>query len=228
VFGPNKLETYNGVNAVELTAGAMPGHSTGEVMAALEEIAESLPPGVDLVFTGLSYEERKTGSTTYLLYALSILAVFLCLAALYESWKVPIAVLMVLPLGIIGAVVAVYFRGFTNDIFFQVGLLTTIGLSAKNAILIVEFAKVLHEKDGKSLFDSAIEAARLRLRPIIMTSLAFTFGVLPMALATGAGQGSQQAIGTAVVGGMMTATFLAIFFIPLFFVVVYGLGKKPS
>ncbi len=229
-FGPNKLETYNGVNAVEITAGAMPGHSTGEVMAALEEISKTLPPGIELVFTGLSYEERKTGATTYLLYALSILAVFLCLAALYESWKVPISVLLVLPLGIIGAVIAVHGRGFTNDIFFQVGLLTTIGLSAKNAILIVEFAKVLHEKEGKTLFDSAVEAARLRLRPIIMTSLAFTFGVLPMALATGAGQGSQQAIGTAVVGGMLTATFLAIFFIPLFFVVVsqFSLFKKKA
>src|SRR5690606_24900151 len=201
---------------------------SGQAMAILEEYAAQLPEGIDMVFTGLSYEERKTGSQTMLLYAISLLVVFLCLAALYESWSVPMAVMLVVPLGVIGAVAATMARGLTNDVFFQVGLLTTIGLAAKNAILIVEFARNLHEKEGRPLVEAAIEAARLRLRPIIMTSLAFTFGVLPMALASGAGAGSQHAIATGVVGGILTATFLAIFFIPLFYVVVTGWSERKQ
>ncbi len=218
--GPTKLDRYNGILAAEVSVNPAPGYSSSDVMQALEEAAAELPAGMGLSYTGISYEERQAGSLATLLYGLSLLMVFLCLAALYESWAVPIAVLLVVPLGVLGAVVATLLRDFNNDIFFQVGLLTTIGLVAKNAILIVEFAKSRFEQGGVSLRDAAIEGARLRLRPIIMTSLAFTFGVLPMALATGAGQGSQQAIGTAVVGGMIGATLLAIFFIPLFYVLV--------
>lgn len=224
--GPSKLERYNGVSAVQIQAGPAPGYTTSDIMQAFEDAARDLPPGINMAYTGLSYEERQTGDMTTILYALSLLVVFLCLAALYESWSIPFAVMLVVPLGVLGAVIATYTRGLSNDIFFQVGLLTTIGLAAKNAILIVEFARSLHEQEGRSLTEAAIEAARLRLRPIIMTSLAFTFGVLPMALASGAGQGSQQAIGTGVVGGMLSATFLAIFFIPLFYVIVGALAKK--
>ena len=169
---------------------------------------------------GISYEEQTSGSQTTQLYALSILVVFLCLAALYESWSIPFSVILVVPLGILGTLCAVLLRGLQNDVFFQVGLLTTVGLAAKNAILIVEFAKELHERDGKSLVEAALEAARLRIRPIIMTSMAFILGVLPLTISSGAGAGSQHSIGTAVVGGMITATFLAIFFVPMFYVVV--------
>jgi multidrug efflux pump len=225
-YGPAKLERYNGVPATEVNAAPAKGYTSGDVMQAFTEAAAQLPVGIGLSFSGISYEERQSGSQVYALYAVSLLVVFLCLAALYESWSVPVAVLMVVPLGIIGAVAATLWRGGHNDIFFQVGLLTTIGLSAKNAILIVEFAKARYEEGGISLRGAAMEAARLRLRPIIMTSLAFTFGVLPMALATGAGQGSQHAIGTAVVGGMLTATFLAIFFIPLFYALVTGFSQR--
>lgn len=230
-FGPGKLKRYNGVAAAEIQAVPAEGFSTGDVMDAFVDAAQVLPAGLDINYTGISYEERKSGSLAFLLYGLSLLVVFLCLAALYESWSVPFAVMLVVPLGVLGAVTATLLRGQSNDIFFQVGLLTTIGLAAKNAILIVEFAKARYEADGVSLREAALEAARLRLRPIIMTSLAFTFGVLPMALASGAGQGSQHAIGTAVVGGMLGATFLAIFFIPLFYVWVSGWGKpaeKPT
>tara|TARA_R110001599_G_scaffold353869_1_gene601220 strand:- start:35791 stop:38910 length:3120 start_codon:yes stop_codon:yes gene_type:complete len=227
-FGPGKLERYNGVAAAEIQAVPAEGFSTGDVMNAIVDAAQVLPAGLDINYTGISYEERKSGSLALLLYGLSLLVVFLCLAALYESWSVPFAVMLVVPLGVLGAVTATLLRGQSNDIFFQVGLLTTIGLAAKNAILIVEFAKTRYETGGVSLREAALEAARLRLRPIIMTSLAFTFGVLPMALASGAGQGSQHAIGTAVVGGMLGATFLAIFFIPLFYVWVSGWGKSAE
>jgi len=227
-WGAAKLERYNGVPSVQILGQPTRGYTSGQAMAILEEYAAQLPEGIDMVFTGLSYEERKTGSQTMLLYAISLLVVFLGLAALYESWSVPMAVMLVVPLGVIGAVAATMARGLTNDVFFQVGLLTTIGLAAKNAILIVEFARNLHEKEGRPLVEAAIEAARLRLRPIIMTSLAFTFGVLPMALASGAGAGSQHAIATGVVGGMLTATFLAIFFIPLFYVVVTGWSERKQ
>jgi len=223
-YGAPKLARYNGVSAVEILGEASPGHSSGEAMAAVERIAKQLPAGVGYSWTGLSYEERLSGSQAPALYALSLLVVFLCLAALYESWSIPFSVMLVVPLGVIGALLFTSLRGLSNDVFFQVGLLTTIGLSAKNAILIVEFAKELHEQ-GKSLFDAAVEACRMRLRPIIMTSLAFILGVVPMAISSGAGSGSQHAIGTGVIGGMLTATILAIFLVPLFYVLVCSLFK---
>ncbi|MFN3580875.1 MAG: efflux RND transporter permease subunit, partial [Pseudomonas sp.] len=228
VYGSPKLSRYNGVAAMEIMGEAAPGYSTGDAMAAIEEIAQQLPPGVGVAWTGLSYEERMSGDQAPMLYALSLLVVFLCLAALYESWSIPLVVMLVVPLGVIGALMATLGRGLTNDVFFQVGLLTTVGLTAKNAILIVEFAKDLHEQ-GMSLFDAAVEACRMRLRPIIMTSLAFTLGVVPLALASGAGAGSSHAIGTGVIGGMMTATVLAIFWVPLFFVMISSLfGEKKA
>ncbi|WEK28844.1 MAG: efflux RND transporter permease subunit [Candidatus Pseudomonas phytovorans] len=227
-YGSPKLERYNGVPAVQIQGEPALGYSSGDAMDAVEEIERQLPDGIGLQFTGISYEERLSGSQSGALYALSILIVFLCLAALYESWSVPVAVMLVVPLGVIGAVLATLGRGLSNDVFFQVGLLTTVGLSAKNAILIVEFAKALHEEHGKPLLDAAIEAARLRLRPIIMTSLAFMLGVLPLAISNGAGSGSQHSIGTGVIGGMVTATFLAVFFVPLFYVVITRLFTQKS
>ncbi len=226
-YGAPKLARYNGVPAVEILGEAAPGHSSGEAMAAVEEIAKQLPAGVGYSWTGLSYEERLSGSQAPALYALSLLVVFLCLAALYESWSIPFSVMLVVPLGVIGALLFTSLRGLSNDVFFQVGLLTTIGLSAKNAILIVEFAKELHEQ-GKSLFEAAVEACRMRLRPIIMTSLAFILGVVPLAISNGAGSGSQHAIGTGVIGGMLTATVLAIFWVPLFYVLVCSLFKDKA
>jgi len=227
IYGSPKLARYNGVEAVEVLGAPAPGYSTGEAMAEVEAIAKKLPAGVGISWTGLSYEERLSGSQAPALYALSLLMVFLCLAALYESWSIPIAVMLVVPLGIIGALMATSLRGLSNDVYFQVGLLTTIGLAAKNAILIVEFAKELHEQ-GRSLVEAAIEACRMRLRPIIMTSLAFVLGVVPLATSTGAGSGSQHAIGTGVIGGMLTATILAIFWVPLFFVTVSSMGRRQS
>ncbi|MFA5631480.1 MAG: efflux RND transporter permease subunit [Porticoccaceae bacterium] len=229
-WGSPKLERYNGTPSVEILGQPAPGYSTGDAMQVIEEIMQQLPPGIGLSYTGLSYEEIQTGDQAPLLYALTVLIVFLCLAALYESWSVPAAVIMVVPLGIIGAVSATLLRGLTADVYFQIGMMTTIGLTAKNAILIVEFARDLYEQQGRSLTQAAIEAARLRLRPILMTSLAFTFGVLPMALASGAGQGSQHAIATGVVGGMITATVLVVFFVPLFYVLIVGLfgGKQKE
>ncbi|PCR96947.1 hydrophobe/amphiphile efflux-1 family RND transporter [Pseudomonas fluorescens] len=227
IYGSPKLARYNGVEAMEILGSPAPGYSTGEAMAEVEAIAAKLPPGVGISWTGLSYEERLSGSQAPALYALSLLMVFLCLAALYESWSIPIAVMLVVPLGIIGALMATSLRGLSNDVYFQVGLLTTIGLAAKNAILIVEFAKELHEQ-GRSLRDAAIEACRMRLRPIIMTSLAFVLGVVPLAISTGAGSGSQHAIGTGVIGGMLTATILAIFWVPLFFVTVSSMGQRKN
>ncbi len=224
-YGSPRLERYNGLPAVELLGSAAPGRSTGEAMQAIEEMAAKLPTGVGIEWTGLSYQERMSGSQAPALYAISILVVFLCLAALYESWSVPTAVILVVPLGIIGALVATLGRGMNNDVFFQVGLLTTIGLAAKNAILIVEFAMHL-VKEGKPLLEATVEAARLRLRPILMTSLAFVLGVLPMAISTGAGSGSQRAIGTGVIGGMLSGTVLAVYFVPVFFVMVYKLATR--
>jgi multidrug efflux pump len=188
-------------------------------MAAMERLAAKLPAGIGFEWTGLSFQEKQSGSQAPMLYAISILVVFLSLAALYESWSIPFSVILVVPLGVVGALLASTLRGLSNDVYFQVGLLTTVGLSAKNAILIVEFAKDLREQ-GMSALDAAMEAARLRLRPILMTSMAFILGVLPLAISNGAGSGSQHAIGTGVIGGMLTATFLAIFLIPMFFVVV--------
>ncbi|HEY4071879.1 MAG TPA: efflux RND transporter permease subunit [Herbaspirillum sp.] len=226
-YGSPKLERYNGISSVEIQGAAAPGKSTGQAMNAIEAIAAKLPPGIGYEWTGLSAQERQSGSQAPVLYAISILVVFLCLAALYESWSIPFSVIMVVPLGVLGALTAVALRGLENDVFFQVGLLTTVGLSAKNAILIVEFARDLRMQ-GMSTVDAAIEAARLRLRPILMTSLAFILGVLPLALSNGAGSGSQHAIGTGVIGGMLTATFLAIFMIPMFFVVISQIGKGKN
>ncbi len=225
---PVQLTRYNGQPAMQVQGSPAPGQSTGAAMEAMEAIHAKLPPGTELEWTGLSYEERLSGGQAPALYALSLLIVFLCLAALYESWSVPISVLLVVPLGVLGALLAAAITGLNNDIYLQVGLITTIGVSAKNAILIVEFAEE-RIAEGMSAFDAAVEAATLRLRPILMTSLAFMFGVLPLAVSTGAGAGGQNAIGRAVVGGMFTATVLAIFLVPMFFVVVlrlFGQHKK--
>ena len=229
-FGSPRLERYNGLPAVNIQGQAAPGYSTGDVMLAIEEMAEQLPQGIGIEWTGISYQERVSGDQAPFLYAISLLVVFLCLAALYESWAVPFAVMMVIPLGILGAVLAVTARELSNDVYFQVGLLTTIGLSAKNAILIVEFAKSRYEQ-GESLVNAVLEASRMRLRPIVMTSMAFILGVLPLAMSTGAGALSRQAIGTGVIGGMLSATFLAILFVPLFYILVIRFSlfiKKPK
>ncbi|WP_288657642.1 MULTISPECIES: efflux RND transporter permease subunit [Pseudomonas] len=216
--GPAQLTRYNGYPAVSLSGEPSAGHSTGEAMDEIQRLVDQLPQGFGLEWTGLSLQEKTSGAQAPLLLGLSLLIVFLVLAALYESWSIPTAVLLVVPLGILGAVVAVVLQGMPNDVFFKVGLITIIGLSAKNAILIIEFAKSLHDQ-GHSLFQATVEAARLRLRPIVMTSLAFILGVVPLAIATGASSASQQAIGTSVIGGMLTATF-AVVFVPVFFVSV--------
>jgi multidrug efflux pump len=223
-FGPPKLERYNGVPSLEIQGQAAQGYSTGQAIATMERLAAQLPSGIGYEWTGLSLQEKLSGAQAPLLYAISILVVFLSLAALYESWSIPVAVILVVPLGVIGALAAAFIFGMSNDVYFQVGLLTTIGLSAKNAILIVEFARNLHAED-KSLIDAAIEAAHLRLRPILMTSMAFVLGVFPLAVATGPGSASRNAIGTGVIGGMLSATFVATFLIPMFFVVI---GKYMS
>lgn len=227
-YGSPKLERYNGISSQNIQGAPAPGVSSGDAMAIMEELAAKLPQGIGYEWTGLSYEERLAGSQTLLLYSLSLLIVFLCLAALYESWSVPFAVMMVVPLGIIGAVAATLVNGLSNDVYFQVGLLTTIGLASKNAILIVEFAKSMYDK-GTGLIDAAMHAAEQRLRPILMTSIAFIMGVTPLAISDGAGSASQNAIGIGVIGGMLSATFLAIFFVPLFFVIIEKhFGKKPQ
>jgi len=227
-YGSPKLERYNGVSSVEILGQPIAGVSTGAAMEAMESYAKKLPPGFDFAWTGLSYEERLSGSQAPALYAISLMVVFLCLAALYESWSIPVSVMLVVPLGIIGAIIATLLRGLANDVFFQVGLLTTVGLSAKNAILIVEFAKENHDH-GMELIQATVQAARQRLRPILMTSLAFMLGVLPLAISSGAGSGGQNAIGTGVIGGMLSATVLAIFFVPVFFVAVRKVfSGKPA
>lgn len=218
-YGSPRLERFNGLPAVNIQGATAPGFSTGAAMTIMEDLAKQLPPGFGIEWNGLSYEERLSGNQAPALYALSILVVFLVLAALYESWSVPVAVVLVIPLGIIGALLAMNGRGLPNDVFFQVGLLTTVGLATKNAILIVEFAKEFYEK-GSGLVEATLHAVRVRLRPILMTSLAFGLGVVPLAISTGVGSGSQNAIGTGVLGGMMSSTFLGIFFVPLFFVIV--------
>jgi multidrug efflux pump len=226
-FGSPRLERFNGTPSVEIQGSAAPGHSSGEAMATMERLAAQVPGGFGVSWTGLSFEERLSGAQAPLLYALSVLVVFLCLSALYESWSIPLAVLLVVPLGVLGALLAATGRGLSNDVYFQVGLLTTIGLSAKNAILIIQFALGQMEH-GVELVPATLEAVRLRLRPILMTSLAFGCGVLPLAIATGAGSGSQNAIGTGVLGGMIAATALGLLFVPLFFVVVKRIFKgKP-
>ena len=218
-YGSPRLERFNGLPAMNIQGATAPGFSTGAAMDELEQMAKQLPAGFGISWNGLSYEERLSGNQAPMLYALSILVVFLVLAALYESWSVPFAVVLVVPLGIIGALIAMNGRGLPNDVFFQVGLLTTVGLATKNAILIVEFAKEFYEK-GSGLVEATLHAVRVRLRPILMTSLAFGLGVVPLATSTGVGSGSQNAIGTGVLGGMMSSTFLGIFFVPLFFVIV--------
>ncbi len=220
IYGSPRLERYNGLPSMEILGEASPGKSTGEAMALMETLASKLPSGIGYDWTGMSYQERLSGNQAPALYAISLIVVFLCLAALYESWSIPFSVMLVVPLGVIGALLAATLRGLNNDVYFQVGLLTTIGLSAKNAILIVEFAKDLMEKEGKGIIEATLEASRMRLRPILMTSLAFILGVMPLVISHGAGSGAQNAVGTGVMGGMLTATLLAIFFVPVFFVVV--------
>ena len=224
VTGAAQTVRYNGYPAIRISGAAAPGYSTGAALAEMETLAAQLPPGFGYEWSGLSREEKLAGSQAMVLYAFAILAVFLCLAALYESWTIPLAVILVVPLGVLGVIVATLLRSYSNDIYFQVGLITIIGLSAKNAILIIEFAKDL-QAEGKSVMASALEAAHLRFRPIIMTSMAFMLGVLPLALASGAGSASQRAIGTGVIGGMLTGTVLAVLFVPIFFVVVRTLFK---
>ncbi|HBC83708.1 multidrug efflux RND transporter permease subunit AcrB [Pseudescherichia vulneris] len=227
-YGSPRLERYNGLPSMEILGEAGPGKSTGEAMDMMEQLAGTLPAGVGYDWTGMSYQERLSGNQAPALYAISLIVVFLCLAALYESWSIPFSVMLVVPLGVIGALLAATFRGLGNDVYFQVGLLTTIGLSAKNAILIVEFAKDLMEKEGKGLIEATLEAVRMRLRPILMTSLAFILGVMPLVISTGAGSGAQNAVGTGVMGGMVTATVLAVFFVPVFFVVVRRRFSRKS
>ena len=224
ITGAMQSVRYNGYPAVKIAGDAAPGLSTGAAMAEMEKLAAQLPDGFGYEWTGQSREEKLAGSQAMILYAFSILAVFLCLAALYESWSIPFAVLLVVPLGVLGVVLGTLGRGLSNDVYFQIGLITIIGLSAKNAILIIEFAKDL-QAEGKSVFDAALEAAHLRFRPIIMTSMAFTLGVVPLFIATGASSASQRAIGTGVIGGMITGTVLAVIFVPAFFVLVRGFFK---
>jgi multidrug efflux pump len=227
-YGPQKLSRFNGVPAYEIQGQPAPGRSSGEAMDIMESLVGKLGNGVGLEWTGLSFEEKLSGSQAPLLYALSTIVVFLCLAALYESWSIPIAVLLVVPIGVLGALLATWLRGLSNDVYFQVGLLTTIGLAAKNAVLIVEFAKENFDR-GRSLRDAVVLAARTRFRPIVMTSLAFSFGVLPLALANGAGSGAQNAVGTGVVGGMVASTLVGILFVPVFFVVILRAFKvRPT
>jgi multidrug efflux pump len=226
-YGSPKLERYNGSASLEFLGAPAPGKSSGDALDAMEALVKQLPKGIGYEWTGLSYEERLSGSQAPLLYAVSLTIVFLCLAALYESWSIPVAVMLVVPLGIIGTVLATMLRGLSNDVFFQVGLLTTVGLASKNAILIVEFAKENHDA-GMELIEATVTAARQRLRPILMTSLAFILGVLPLAIATGAGAGGRTAIGTGVIGGMVTATVLAVFLVPVFFVSIRKLSKEEK
>ena len=219
VVGPPKVDRYNGLPSMKLSGSPAPGHSSGEAMDAMEQMASKLPPGFGFEWSGTSLEEKLSGNQAPGLFAISLIVVFLALAALYESWSIPFAVLLVVPLGVFGAVTAVLLRGLPNDVYFKVGLIAIIGLSSKNAILIIEFARELNER-GMSIVDATIEACRLRFRPILMTSIAFILGVLPLAISSGAGAKSRQAIGTGVMGGMLGATFLAVFLVPVFFVVV--------
>jgi HAE1 family hydrophobic/amphiphilic exporter-1 len=228
--GSPRLERFNGFPSINILGESAPGRSSGEAMQAMEGFVKKLPRGVGFDWNGLSYQERQAGSQTAPIYAFSILVIFLCLAALYESWPIPISILLALPLGVIGGVIGTSLRGLPNDIYFQIGLLTTLGLTTKNAILIVQFAKARVD-EGMELIEATLAAARLRLRPIIMTSLAFGFGVLPLALANGAGSGAQKAIGTAVAGGVVTSTFLVTLFAPLFYVLIqktFGKGGRQQ
>ena len=228
-YGSPQLERFDGVSSVNLQGSAAPGISSGEAMQEMEKlVAEMLPEGFEIAWSGLSYEERAAGSQAGFLYAISILVVFLCLAALYESWAVPFSVILIVPLGILGAVVAAYLFNLSNDVYLQVAFLTTIGLAAKNAILIVEFAKVLQEEEGKTVMEAVTMAAKQRFRPILMTSMAFILGVTPLAIANGPGAASQNAIGITVIGGMFAATFLAIFFVPMFYVLISKFSRPKQ
>jgi hydrophobe/amphiphile efflux-1 (HAE1) family protein len=226
-YGSPQLNRYNGLSSFELVGDPGKEVSSGTAMSEVERIVKQLPQGIGYEWTGSSYQERLSGQQAPALYAISILFVFLCLAALYESWSVPVSVVLVVPLGVLGAVLATWMTGLSNDVYFQVGLLTTVGLSAKNAILIVEFAKTLEEQ-GMRLVEATLEAVRLRLRPIIMTSLAFMFGVLPLAISSGAGSASRRAIGVGVLGGMLSATLLGVFFVPLFYVLVRSVSRRKA
>ncbi|WP_417782167.1 efflux RND transporter permease subunit [Terasakiella pusilla] len=226
-FGSPRLERFNSLSSVNIQGQAAPGVASGDAMLAMEELVSQLPGGIGLEWQGVSYEEREAGEQGPMLYLLSMIVIFLCLAALYESWTIPVSVMMVVPLGVLGAVIAVMLRGLPSDVYFQVAILTTIGLSAKNAILIVEFARDLYDQ-GMDMVDATVEAARQRLRPIVMTSMAFTLGVLPLAISSGAGAAARVAVGTGVMGGMIAATVLAIFFVPLFFVLIVGLFKRKK
>jgi len=219
IKGQMQAVRYNGYPAMRISGDAAAGYSTGQAMAEVEKMAQQLPAGIGIEWTGLSREEKLSGSQATMLLAFSLLAVFLCLAALYESWSIPMSVLLVVPLGIFGALVGALLGAMPNDVYFKVGLITVMGLSAKNAILIIEFAKELQEK-GMGLFEATLQACHLRFRPIIMTSLAFILGVLPLVLANGAGSAAQRAIGTGVMSGMISATLLAVLFVPVFFVVI--------
>ena len=227
IKGAQQTVRYNGYPAMRIAGGAAPGFSTGDAMAEMERLAAQLPPGFGYEWTGQSREEKLAGSQALVLYGFAVLAVFLCLAALYESWSIPLSVILVVPLGVLGVLLAILLRGYTNDVYFQVGLITVIGLSAKNAILIIEFAKDL-QAQGKSVAAAALQAAQLRFRPIVMTSMAFGLGVLPLVLASGAGAASQRAIGTGVLGGVITGTVLAVIFVPVFFVVVRTVFKGSA
>jgi multidrug efflux pump len=219
IYGSPQLQNYNGFPSYELVGSAAPGRSTGEAMDAMETMVHQLPPGIGFEWTGQSYEERLSGAQAPMLYALSLLVVFLCLAALYESWSIPLSVILVVPLGILGALIAANLRDLPNDVYFKVGLLATVGLATKNAILIIEYAKDL-QAAGRGLIEATLEAVHLRLRPVLMTSFAFILGVMPLVISTGAGSASRNAIGTGVAGGMFAATALGIFLIPVFYVVI--------
>ena len=227
--GSPRLERFNGFPSVNIQGEPAPDKSSGEAMKAMEEIVAKLPQGIGFEWTGLSYQERMSSSQAPLLYAFSIIVIFLCVAALYESWPIPLANMLMLPLGVFGATLATWSRGLHNDVYFQIGFLTTLGLTTKNAILIIQFAKERMAR-GEGLLEATLGAVRVRFRPVIMTSMAFFFGVLPLAIATGAGAGAMKAIGTAVTGGMLSATFIDLFYIPLLFVVVTRRfkGEQPG
>jgi multidrug efflux pump subunit AcrB len=225
-YGSPRLERFNGFPTIAIQGEPAAGVASGDAMAVMEELVRQLPPGIGFQWTGLAYEEQTAGSNAGLLYALSLLVVFLCLAALYESWSIPVSVMLVVPLGVLGAVAATLLGNQANDVYFQVGLLATIGLSAKNAILIVEFAKEQLDH-GKTAIEAAIAASRMRLRPILMTSLAFLLGVTPLAIANGAGAGAQNAIGIAIIGGVLAATVLGVLLVPVFFVLISRRRRAP-
>jgi multidrug efflux pump len=225
IYGSPKLERFNGISSINIQGAAVPGVSSGAAMDEIEKIAKSLPDGIDYTWSGISYEEKASGSQASALYAISLAVVFLALAALYESWAIPFSVILIVPFGIIGAVIFSSLGQMSNDVYFQVSLLTTIGLSAKNAILIVEFARRLHDQQHDAI-EATMIAIRQRFRPILMTSMAFILGITPLATATGAGSASQRAIGVGVMGGMFSATFVATLFVPMFFILVQKIKNR--